>query len=47
MLDNFDEFRLHGAVKEKCLGRMQEFSIDLKEKIDCLENKGVRFNDFE
>lgn len=46
-LDNFDEFRLHGTDKEKCMGRIQKFSNGLREKIDCLEDRGAKFNDFE
>jgi len=38
-LDYFDEYRVHGQPKDKCLERMKQFAREYNAKIKDLENK--------
>ena len=46
-LDNFDEFRVYGPDREKCLDRMRRFPSVFKDKVDRLDDKGVKIHDPE
>jgi len=38
-LDYFDEYRVHGQPKDKCLERMKKFSKEYNAKIKDMERK--------